>query len=114
MRNRLDRMNRQLIIAFALCIGTGSMIFAQEAKTNQPTPVVKQQDADNQLEISVADNRIKVTNAPVGSKLEIFSLVGIPVKIIEMKEASGEYALNITKGIYIVRIGETVRKLVVR
>ncbi len=114
MQNRLDRMNKLLIIGLAMFISTGSMMFAQEAKTGSTTTVVKQQDAENQLEITFSDNRIKVTNAPVGSKLEIFSLVGIPVKVIEMKEASGEYVLNLAKGYYIVRVGDIARKLVIR
>lgn len=66
------------------------------------------------IEISASDNRIKVTNAPVGSKLEIYSVVGIKVKEIEMKQPSGEYIVNIAKGYYIIRIGDTVRKIAIR
>ncbi len=114
VRNRLDRMNRHLIIGLAMFVATGNMVFAQEAKTDTTTTVAKQPDVENQLDISVTDNRLKVTNATVGNKLEIFSIVGIKVKEFEIKEASGEYLLNIAKGYYIVRIGEVTRKLVIR
>ena len=60
------------------------------------------------------DNRISVVNAPVGSKLEIFSVVGLKVREIEMKQPSGEYLVNISKGYYIIRIEETVRKVAIR
>lgn len=64
--------------------------------------------------ISASENRIIVANAPVGSKLEIYSVVGIKVKEIDMKTPSGEYVVNIAKGYYIIRIGETVRKIAIR
>jgi len=66
------------------------------------------------IEIIVADNRIIINNAPIGSKLQIYSVVGVKVKEIEIKQPSGEYLLNIAKGYYIIRIGETVRKIAIR
>ena len=66
------------------------------------------------IEISAYDNKIVVKNAPVGSKLEIYSVVGIRVKEIKMKQPDGEYTVDIAKGYYIVRIGETVRKIAIR
>ena len=60
------------------------------------------------------DNKIVVENAPAGSKLEIYSVVGIRVKEIPMKQPSGEYTVDIAKGYYIVRIGDTVRKVSIR
>jgi hypothetical protein len=59
-------------------------------------------------------NCIKVTNAPVGSYLEVYSVVGIKVAEIEMKTPNGEYVLHISKGYYIVRIGNVVRKIALR
>ena len=66
------------------------------------------------VEISAYDNKIVVENAPAGSKLEIYSVVGIRVKEIPMKQPSGEYTVDIAKGYYIVRIGDTVRKVSIR
>lgn len=89
-----------------------SVTYAQEA-TNTKTHASKQNEPDP-IEITASENRIKVTNAPLGSKLEIYSVVGIKVKEIEMKQASGEYPVNIAKGYYIIRIGDTVRKVAIR
>ena len=66
------------------------------------------------VEISAYDSCIKVKNAPVGSVLEIYSVVGIKVKEIKLTSSDGEYPVNIPKGYYIIRIGETVRKVVIR
>ena len=80
---------------------------------SQTTAVAKDKEPDS-VEISAYDNKIVVENAPIGSKLEIYSVVGIRVKEIPMKQPSGEYAVDIAKGYYIVRIGETVRKVSIR
>ncbi|MDR1645183.1 MAG: hypothetical protein LBS05_05090 [Tannerellaceae bacterium] len=74
---------------------------------------VQQANANN-IEVIATENRIKVTNAPVGSRLEIYNVVGIKVVDIEMKQPNGEYVVNIAKGYYIIRIGETVRKVAIR
>ena len=66
------------------------------------------------IEITAYENRIKVENAPVGSILEIYSVVGIKVKEIEVKQSTAEYVVDIAKGYYIIRIGDTVRKVAIR
>lgn len=74
---------------------------------------IKQEKPDS-VEISVYENRIKLDHAPVGSVLEIYSVVGIKVKEIAIKQSSGEYVVDIDKGYYIIRIGDTVRKIAIR
>ena len=73
--------------------------------TSQDTPAV---------EISASEGVIRVKNAPVGSVLGVYSVVGIKVKEIEMKQPSGDYYVNLAKGYYIIRIGGTVRKVAIR
>lgn len=75
----------------------------QKVKTEQPV-----------VEITAFENKIIVNNATVGSLLEIYSVIGTKVKEIEMKETSGEYTVDIAKGYYIIRVGETVRKIAIR
>lgn len=79
-------------------------VIATRSEKKEPAPV----------EISAFDNKIVVENAPIGSKLEIYSVVGIRVKEIVMKQPSGEYTVDIAKGYYIVRIGDIVRKVAIR
>lgn len=97
------------ILAVWACSPLG--VYAQQAKNT--THIIKPKEADS-IKISAYDNKIKVENATVGSKLEIYSIVGIKVKEIPLKQSSGEYPVDIAKGYYIVRIGETVRKVAIR
>ncbi len=75
---------------------------------------LQKQQTKPEIEIAFVDNRIKVNNATIGSKLEIYSVVGLKVMEVEIKYTSSEYPVNLPKGYYIVRVEETVRKIVVR
>lgn len=105
-------MKALYLIGLLLALSADFSVSAQ-AKESKKTVYIKQADIQP-VEISAYENRIVVENAPVGSKLEIYSVVGIKVKEIEMKQPSGEYVVNIAKGYYIIRIGDTVRKVAIR
>ena len=100
-----------IVLMLAVWAGCPLEVNAQQAGTTTSVPKEKAPDS---IDISAYDNKIVVENAPIGSKLEIYSVVGIRVKEIPMKQPSGEYAVDIAKGYYIVRIGETVRKVAIR
>lgn len=101
------------IILLALTLQVGSSISTYASKLER-TAYTRNQNDLKPIEISVSENRIHVENAPIGSILEIYSVVGIKVAEIELKQSSGDYTVNIAKGYYIIRIGETVRKIAIR
>ncbi|MBP1616224.1 MAG: hypothetical protein H6Q14_51 [Bacteroidetes bacterium] len=65
-------------------------------------------------EISITGNKIYIQNLPTGGKLQVFSVLGVSVAIIEVKAGSGEYNINLPKGYYIVKIGDVVRKVAIK
>lgn len=96
--------------AWLLCTPMGHLAGAAEAA---PYAVVQEVEKP-EIVITATENRIRVENAPVGSRLEIYSVVGIKVKEIAIKQPTAEYVVDIAKGYYIIRIGETVRKVAIR
>lgn len=100
-----------IVLLLAVWVGYPLEVRAQQVVTSVSATKEKAPDT---VEISAYDNKIVVENAPTGSKLEIYSVVGIRVKEIPMKQPSGEYTVDIAKGYYIVRIGDTVRKVAIR
>ena len=103
-----------IVLLLAVWAGCPLEVMAQQANTTVSRTTVAQDKDPDAVEISAYDNKIVVENAPAGSKLEIYSVVGIRVKEIPMKQPSGEYTVDIAKGYYIVRIGDTVRKVSIR
>lgn len=96
-----------LFLLACMCFQT--VVFAQQ---DAKKPVSN--DSDQGVEITMVGNRIFVENAPVGKRIEVFSVVGLKVANIEIKTPSGEHLLNVPKGYYILRIGDTVRKVAIR
>ena len=74
----------KVLITFVLLLaawaGCPLEVMAQQANTTvSRTTVAKDKEPDS-VEISAYDNKIVVENAPAGSKLEVYSVVGIRVK----------------------------------
>ena len=108
---------RTLFVVILLgCFHAGNLLVVSAQRAVTVVPATKQSvtASRDSIEINTYDNKIVVRNAPINSRLEIYSLVGIRVKEIEMKQSDGEYTVNIAKGYYIVRIGETVCKIAIR
>lgn len=88
-------------------------VAATAATEKRPASITFQSEPDS-VNITAYDSCIHIQNAPSGSTLEVYSVVGIKVKEIKLKERDGKYPVNIPRGYYIARIGETVRKIVIR
>lgn len=96
-----------------------SFIFIFTLPLFAQTPVVIPPDTTSKAEadtvrISVVDNVIHLSNAPVGSKMEIFSILGVKVYEVVIRMPIAEYRPNISKGYYIVRIKNRVKKIMIR
>lgn len=110
------KLNRQIIKTGLLMLGCLGLISipvqAQQKKSSSKVFVEK--TVPSLIEITTDENKIIVSNAPVNSVMEIYNIIGTKIKEIEMKQSSGEYTLKLPKGYYIIRIADTVRKIVIR
>ena len=104
---------KSLALSALLLMGNGIDGWATEV-----VPSAKQTRAVTQevekTEIVAYENRIKISAAPVNSVIEIYSVVGIKMKEIRDSQPDGEYALDLPKGYYIIRLNDVVRKIVIR
>ena len=94
----------KVLITFVLLLaawaGCPLEVMAQQANTTvSRTTVAKDKEPDS---------------VEIESGLALIAVVGIRVKEIPMKQPSGEYTVDLAKGYYIVRIGDTVRKVSIR
>ena len=99
-------------LLFMILLGYSTAVLAQETRPKSP-PVSA--DVDRiVVEMSVVGNKIVTENVPVGKKIEIFSVIGLKVAEIDIKTTSGEYPLNVSKGYYILKMSDIVRKVAIR
>jgi hypothetical protein len=65
-------------------------------------------------ELTVIDNVLYIKNAPVGSHVEIITILGNKVKEIPVKSNNDSYELRLPRAIYIFKIEGIVRKFVIK
>lgn len=103
---------RRLVVSFAFVFVCSFPFFAQS--TGKLAVSAISQIPTDSIQISIVDNIIYLENAPVGSKLEIFSILGVKVQELVIRMPKAEYGLNLPKGYYIVRVKDRVKKIIVR
>ena len=86
-----------------------SLLFSQEVKGKNTLDIER-----NPIELTVSGNKVNWQNAPLGKKLEVYSVIGAKVTEIEIKTTSGDSILHVSRGFYVLRLGDTVRKVVIR
>lgn len=102
-----------IILALTLIV-SGPICTYASTQSDVKTSVLSKEKSPKKIEITAYDNHIMVSNAPVGGVLEIYSVVGIKVKEIKITQSTAEYTVDIAKGYYIIRVGDTVRKIAIR
>jgi hypothetical protein len=102
-------MKKVLFIATLLLVAAPQMpLIAQEKK--EKVHAVE----DIFPELSLVNNVLYVKNAPIGSHLEIITIVGNKVQEITMKSHEAAIELTLPKAIYIFRIEGVVRKFIIK
>lgn len=67
-----------------------------------------------ELKISISNNRLIVENPDKETVLEIFSIVGVKVFNVKVNTGTNEFPLSLPKGYYIIRVGNTAKKIALR
>ena len=65
------------------------------------------------ISLSVKDGNVHITGAN-GEVMEVFNLTGTKVATIRIDSNEKTFALNLTKGCYLIKVGKIVRKISVQ
>ena len=90
---------------FLLTFSSQSVAWAQDGR--------KQETAQKELTVS-AENRVRVQNAEPGSQMEVYNIVGVKLTTIRIDSTDVTVQVNLPKGYYIFKIGNVVRKVVIK
>jgi hypothetical protein len=100
-----------LFAGFSLSAGS-----ANTESLSDPFSVVEEQQ-DNTMSVEVTINgtsKITMTNVPATGYLEVYSILGVRVKSINLKTCVGGCSIDLPKGIYILKAGKVAQKIIVR
>ncbi len=64
--------------------------------------------------LSIVDNTIHIKNARQGCIMEIYNILGVKIDTMTIDTTEKSITLNLPKGYYIVKLDNTVRKIVIR
>ena len=88
---------------FLLTFSSQSVAWAQDGR--------KQETAQKEQQ---SENRVRVQNAEPGSQMEVYNIVGVKLTTIRIDSTDVTVQVNLPKGYYIFKIGNVVRKVVIK
>jgi len=86
-------------------------VFSQDDKSGKSKVLIEEQ---NVFEMFVVGNKLTVKNGQIGKQVEIISIIGTKIKEIKIVYPNFEQELNLPRGIYLLRMEETVKKTLIK
>lgn len=103
-------MKKITLLFFLLIAFPCAVLNAQEVITQESI-----QDEEPEIIITVTDNTtVRIQNAPVDSVMEVYNIVGVKVTSEKIDSSDKTVTLNLSKGYYILKIENVVRKIVIK
>lgn len=105
---------KKLLYSFLLLLtfSSQSVAWVQDGRKKD---AVKQEQPSSQILLTVSvDNQVRVQNAEPGSQMEVYNIVGVKLTTIRIESADAMVQVNLSKGYYIFKIGNVVRKVVIK
>lgn len=97
---------------FLFTFSLHSTLWAQNERKEK---TVQKELPSSSIVITVSGNtQVHVKNAEPGSKMEVYSIVGVRLTTILVESMDEVVQLDLPKGYYIFKIGNVVRKLVIK
>lgn len=106
-------MRKLLYCFFFLLTFRRSPWHGQQDGRKQETAQKEQPSSTIVLTVS-AENRVRVQNAEPGSQMEVYNIVGVKLTTIRIDSTDVTVQVNLPKGYYIFKIGNVVRKVVIK
>ncbi len=105
-------------ITLFMFLFVGALTFPVSAQlTGSPvqTNLESENKSNAEISISVFNNRLYVFNAPENSYLEIRNMLGEKVYETAVNNTDKEeFYLNLKKGFYIVKLGNTLQRIIIK
>ena len=104
MHRNLYKMKKIYIISLAL-----AMAFAPISLLAEPMTDGIEMSASG-IQLTIKDGNVHIVGAN-GEVMEVFNLTGTKVATIRIDSGDKTFALNLTRGCYLIKVGKVVRKI---
>jgi len=100
-----------LIFMFLTVLSFQVSILSQDGK-NKKVPVVVEEQVTP--EMNVVNKKLTITNAPVGKRVEVFSIIGNKIRDIQITSSEFTTELNLPRAIYVFKMDGMTKKFIVK
>lgn len=59
-------------------------------------------------------SKVKMIDIPTTGRIEVYSILGVKITSVSLREYICEYSIDLPKGLYILKAGRTAQKVVVK
>lgn len=105
-------MMKYILLLLTICLSAGPLS-ANNAEfsddSSEVQSVIAQQNAA-QIKLTVRGKSVRVQNAS-GLTMDVYSLTGAKVTSVKIDASDKSISLNVSQGIYIIKVGNVVRKV---
>ena len=113
-------MMKKFLYGFLLiCIG--GCVCSEKAKAMEAASplysaewVADYQADPNSLSLTITGNTVRLQDATPGTSLEVYNVLGIKVLSVKIDASEKTFVLNLSKGCYILKIENLVRKIALK
>ncbi|MFA6873308.1 MAG: T9SS type A sorting domain-containing protein [Bacteroidaceae bacterium] len=104
-----------LLMCISICVCSVKASAREAASPLFFTEWMNDSQADsNSLTLTITGNTIHLQNATPGTVLEVYSVLGIKVLSVKIDASEKTFVLNLSKGCYILKIENLVRKIALK
>ena len=100
-----------LVSVFLIVLLYPTSVFSQDYKNRRDSVVIEEQAKP---EMHVVNGTFYMRNAPIGKRVEIFTIIGNKIREIYIVSPEFDCELNLPRAIYLLRLDEIVNKVVIK
>ncbi len=106
-------MKRFLIyFLFSLAFSSQFACWAQDGKDKDE--VARQRQESRVMVIPLSESQVQVKHAEPGTRMEVYSILGVRIASVRIESDNQTVSLNLPRGYYIFKIGNVVRRVVIK
>lgn len=97
---------------FTLAFSSQFAGWAQDGKDKDE--LARQRQESRVRVIALSESQVQVKHAEPGTLMEVYSILGVKIATVRIESDNQTVSLNLPKGYYIFKIGNVVRRVVIK
>lgn len=107
-------MKRFLVfVLFSLTFSSQFVCRAQDVRQDRDE-VARQKEDSRVMVVALSGGQVQVRHAEPGTQVEVYSILGVRIATARIESDNQTLSLNLPRGYYIFKVGNVVRRVVIK